>query len=83
MSYMSVLNASQCPSTNVVTNPVAFEWIHHPASANNPEEYYRNDITYSWMYRYECPDMFKDIMNHTDKKYLLGTPIKQIVYYID
>ncbi len=47
------------------------------------EEYYRNDVTYRWMNRYECPDMYNDIMNHTDKKYLLGTSIKQIVYYID
>ena len=42
------------------------EFVNNFNDKVDPEEYYRNDITYSWM-----------------KKYLLGTPIKQIVYYID
>jgi FtsP/CotA-like multicopper oxidase with cupredoxin domain len=37
-------HASQCPSTNVVTDPVMFQWTHHPVSANNPEEYYSGTL---------------------------------------
>ncbi|MDH5612545.1 MAG: multicopper oxidase domain-containing protein [Gammaproteobacteria bacterium] len=42
--YVSVLNASQCPSTNVVTDPVMFEWTYHPVTASNAEEYYSGTL---------------------------------------
>ncbi len=42
--FAPALKASQCPSTNVVTNPVEFEWTHHPVTANNPEEYYSGTL---------------------------------------
>ena len=36
--------ASQCPSDNVVIDPIVFQWTHHPVSANNPEEYYSGTL---------------------------------------
>ena len=42
--YMSAVNASQCPSTNVVTDPDQFQWAHHPVSADNPEAYYSGTL---------------------------------------
>lgn len=44
MFYMSALNASQCPSTNVVTDPVMFQWTYHPVTADNAEEYYSGTL---------------------------------------
>ena len=46
-------------------------------------EYYRNDITYNWLYRLETYRFNKDINNYTDKKYLLSAPIRQIKEVID
>ncbi len=31
---------SQCPASNTTSNPEIFQWTHHPATANNPEEYF-------------------------------------------
>ncbi|MDH3903274.1 MAG: multicopper oxidase domain-containing protein, partial [Xanthomonadales bacterium] len=36
--------ASQCPSDNVVINPILFEWTHHPVSENNLEEYWSGTL---------------------------------------
>jgi len=36
--------ATQCPATNVVTDPHQFVWSYHPASANNPEAYYSGTL---------------------------------------
>ena len=40
----SLVLASQCPANNVVTDPVLFQWTHHPVSANNPQEYYSGTL---------------------------------------
>ena len=37
-------SASVCPPTNVVQNPPLFQWTHHPASPNNPEEYFSGTL---------------------------------------
>ena len=36
--------ASQCPSSNVVTDPVLFQWTHHPVTANNADEYWSGTL---------------------------------------
>ena len=36
--------ASQCPSSNVVTDPVLFSWTHHPVTANNAEAYWSGTL---------------------------------------
>ena len=35
----SIVNA-QCSGSNIITDPVDFQWTFHPASATNPEAYY-------------------------------------------
>ena len=37
-------HASQCPATNVVTDPVLFQWTYHPQTTNNSEEYYSGTL---------------------------------------
>jgi len=32
--------AAQCPTTNQIIDPEVLQWIHHPVTANNPEEYF-------------------------------------------
>ncbi|MDH5325299.1 MAG: multicopper oxidase domain-containing protein [Gammaproteobacteria bacterium] len=36
----SIAQATQCPTTNVISEPELFQWTHHPATTGNPEEYY-------------------------------------------
>jgi len=38
--------ASPCPSTNVVADPVDFQWTFHPVTTNNPEPYYSGVLEY-------------------------------------
>lgn len=37
---ISFVHASQCPTTNQISDPEIFQWTHHPVSINNLEEYY-------------------------------------------
>jgi FtsP/CotA-like multicopper oxidase with cupredoxin domain len=37
---LTTLGFGQCPGTNLITDPEIFHWTHHPATANNPEEYF-------------------------------------------
>lgn len=39
-----LVNATTCPSTDVVIDPPAFQWTHHPVSASNPAEYYSGTL---------------------------------------
>ena len=38
--------ASQCPTTNGISNPSVFQWTHHPVSGTNDEEYYSGTLEY-------------------------------------
>ena len=44
LSVPLLVNATSCPSTNVVTDPPQFQWTHHPVSADNPNEYYSGTL---------------------------------------
>lgn len=44
VAHISAAAASQCPSTNVVTDPALFQWTHHPVSTSNPQEYYSGTL---------------------------------------
>ncbi len=39
-----LVNATICPSNNVVVDPPVFQWTHHPVSATNPDEYYSGTL---------------------------------------
>ena len=44
LGYAAISLGSQCPSSNVVSDPELFQWTHHPVTANNPEEYYSGTL---------------------------------------
>jgi len=44
LSFTGQALATQCPTSNIVTNPVMFQWTHHPITANNSEEYYSGTL---------------------------------------
>lgn len=44
LSIPFTATASQCPASNVVTNPTIFVWKHHPVTADNLQEYYSGTL---------------------------------------
>lgn len=42
--FPSLTRASQCPSSNVITDPPQFQWTHHPVSASNLQAYYSGTL---------------------------------------
>lgn len=46
LAVASASYASQCPATNTISQPSAFQWTYHPATGNNPEAYYSGTLEY-------------------------------------